>query len=448
MLKQIRTSFCHFYTRAKQFLTHDIRYAQLNHLPSCKRLGYKIARVVVYTAQNLYQGKINVQASALTFNTVLAIVPMLAMLFAIARGFGFQNVVQSELARFFVGQEEALGKATEFAESTLQYSQSGVFIGLGLALLLYTVISLIYSVEHIFNDIWNVKKERSYFRLFTDYLSLIFIVPIFMIFSSGSSILLSAFMDRLYLLDKLVVPAMQFLPFVLIILLFTFIYIYIPNTKVKFRYALFGGLVAGFLFQTFQLLYISGQLWISRYNAIYGSFAALPLLLLWLQLSWYICLLGMMLTEATQNVHKLTLSKEDRNISIRYRETFAVLIMALITKRFEQDKPAYSADELSENHNIPSQIVENLLYDLVKIGLLADSEDSKRRLRVYRPAMDIHQITLNELFTRMRKCGYENFSAPDFTHTELKALLSDFWQPSERFQTLLVKDVPIRNINT
>ena len=407
MIEKIRT----LVHRLINFITYDIWRTHDDELIDWKKANlFNFVKIFVLAIRNISRLHIGAKASALTYSTLLAIVPILAILFAVARGFGFQNIVQSELFKFFAGQETALTKALQFADTSLKYAQGGIFVGIGLILLLYTVISLISGVEQNFNRIWNVKKQRSYYRQFTDYLALILIVPVFMVCNSGITILIGSSIDKIYLLDQVLAPIMKVIPFVIVIILFTFVYIYIPNTKVKFMNALFGGFFAGMAFQIFQMLYISGQIWISKYNAIYGSFAALPLLLMWVQLSWYICLFGMLLTQPAKNVKKLSFEKESKKFSRRYKDFFTLLIASLIIKRFETAEKPFTADELSVKHKIPSKLTGDILYLLQLIGIVVEVVDEEKEISTFIPAMDIHKISVAFLLQRIDQYGAEDFN--------------------------------------
>jgi len=362
----------------------------------------------ILTYKNIDASQINTRAAALTYSTLLSIVPLLAVLFAIARGFGFQNIMQSQLFDFFPGQKDALEQAMYFVDKSLEYASNGIFIGVGIIMLLYTVVSLMSNIESNFNKIWRVQAGRSYFRQFTDYIALFIIAPVFIICNAGLSIMLTTSLESEFI-SMLMSPILKILPFLLTIILFTFIYMYIPNTKVKFTSALFGGVFAGIAFQIFQIIYISGQIWISKYNAIYGSFAALPLLLLWMQLSWFICLIGVQLSFANQNVHKFSFEREVQTISRRYKDFLLLLITTLIVKRFEQGGKPYTADDLSENYKIPTQLTSDVLFFLQQTGIIVPTPTDNDLVSAFIPAVDINKITINYLFEKVDLFGSEDF---------------------------------------
>jgi membrane protein len=360
------------------------------------------------TFRNINGSQLNTRAGALTYNSLLSIVPLLAVLFAIARGFGFQNIVESQLFQYFSGQKEALSQAMKLIDKSIEYAKGGVFLGIGIIVLLYTVIMLLFNIENNFNTIWKIKKGRSIFRQFTDYLALLIITPVFLICNAGLSILVNSTIDTV--IGAVVSPVMRVIPYIITILLFTFLYLYLPNTKVKFRAALLAGVVSGSCFQIFQMFYISGQFWIAKYNAIYGSFAALPLLLLWLHLSWFICLFGVQLSFSFQNVNKFSFEKEITTISRRYKDFILLMIATLIIKRFETEEKPYTADELSETFKIPTQLTSDSLFCLQQTGLIVETPTENDLITAYIPAVDINQITLSYFFNKIDRFGSENFT--------------------------------------
>lgn len=397
-----------FVNKIIHFLTEGIWRVDTNGLGALRGWFYNILKSFILTYRNINGSRLNTRASALTYSTFLSIVPLLAVLFAIARGFGLQNLVQTELGNYFAGQRDMLDRAMVFIDKSLEYAQSGVFLGVGVILLLYTVINLLSSVEESFNLIWRVKKGRSYFRQFTDYLALLLIAPIFIVCNAGLSIFLTSSLDT-QVIGFVVSPFLKILPFIITMLLFTFIYIYIPNTKVKFGSALFAGVISGLAFQIFQIIYISGQIWISKYNAIYGSFAALPLLLLWMQLSWFIVLIGVELSFSYQNIKKFSFERETDNISRRYKDFILLMIAGLITKRFEKGEKPYTANQLSETYRIPTRLTNDTLYFLQEIGIIMETPSDKDSVPAYIPTIDINKITVTYVFEKVDEYGSEDF---------------------------------------
>ena len=397
-----------FFQKLFTFLTVGIWKVDTNGIGSLRKGIYSVIKSFILAYRNLNFTQIGTDAAALTYNTLLAIVPLLAVLFAIARGFGLENILQSELINYFEGQRDLLVKATEFVNKSLEYAQSGVFVGVGVVMLLYTTINLMSNIEDRFNAVWRIKVGRSYYRQFTDYFALILIAPIFVICNAGISILLNSSAENYFFVGLVVSPFMKVLPYIITILLFTFIYLYIPNTKVKLSSALFAGIVAGIAFQTFQEVYITGQIWISKYNAIYGSFAALPLLFLWMQLSWFITLIGVELSFSFQNISKFSYEKEIDSISNRYKDFILLVITSIIVKRFEKGEKPYSADELSENYKIPTRLISESLFYLEKVNLITQTVSDTEGVSCYIPALDINKITTGYFFDRVYIHGSED----------------------------------------
>lgn len=379
---------------------------------------------------------------------MLAIVPMLAVFVGIAKGFGFQNIIREELFDYFPGHESELTRAFDFVERYLDLTQGGVFIGVGLIIVLYTVINLISSIEDTLNDIWQIKKSRLWYRKITDYLSIVLIIPVLLISSGGLSLFVStiqnSFMGNYFFITPLVELILNITPYIITSLAFTGLYLMLPNTNVRFINGLVAGVIAGCAFQFFQFIYISGQIWVSKSNAIYGSFAALPLLLLWLQLSWLICLFGAELSYASQNVKKFSFERDSKNISRRYKDFLTLLIATLIIRRFENGEKPYTADEISQTHRIPSRITSQILNLLTEIHIIIEvNYENDDRVIYYQPAVDINKISLSYLFTRMDEHGSENFKidTTGLFKKEWKALLKTREEMAKSSEHILLKDL-------
>ncbi|MDE6394078.1 MAG: YihY/virulence factor BrkB family protein, partial [Duncaniella sp.] len=254
-------------------------------------LKVNIVKTANLTVRTFLSSDLQSKACAMTYRTLLAIVPALALVFAIGRGFGFQNMLESQLYNSFPSQRKALEVAFSFVDSCLAQASEGIFVGVGLVFLLWTILSLLDSVEETFNQVWGVSIDRSFFRKVTDYLAICIILPILMICSGGLQIFMSTAIQKLLPFDfmtPVIEVMLDFASYVLAWLFFAGAYMLIPNTKVKFGSAITAGILAGTAFQVLQWLFVTGQIYVSKYNAIYGSFSFLPLMLIWMQLSWLI----------------------------------------------------------------------------------------------------------------------------------------------------------------
>lgn len=277
------------------FFTQKIWYVNDEKYSPLKRYLFNSLKKLVITIECFINKNINSHASALTYSTILATVPILAIIFAIGRGFGYGSIIENEIRKNLSVNPEFADLIFDFIGSYLDHTKSGIFIGFGLLLLLYTIIQLTSNIELALNTIWQVKNQRSIYRQITDYISVFLLLPILIIISSGLSIFMATIAEHFpdfMVLSTTVKLLISLSPYFLSSLLFTGLYVYMPNTNVELRHALIPGIIAGIAFQFLQYFYIHSQIWVSSYNAIYGSFAALPMFMLWVNFSWIICLAG------------------------------------------------------------------------------------------------------------------------------------------------------------
>ena len=431
-----------------KFLTEDIWRITEGEVTRTKYSIYSIIKTIYLCIDRFIEDRVMNKAAALTYSTLLATVPILAVLFAIARGFGFSNLMEQQIHQGLGGDTEATRTILKFVESYLAETKGGIFIGVGLVMLFATVLNLINNIEITFNRIWNVKKMRSWHRMVTDYFSMLLITPILLVLSGGISLFMTTMLDHMTEYE-LLTPVFKFLigliPFAITWLMFTGLYAFMPNTNVKFKYALIAGILAGSAYQAFQYLYIGSQLWVSKYNAIYGSFAALPLFLLWMQISWTICLFGALLTYACQNIQNFSFDKDTKNISRRYKDFTTVLIMSLIVKRFVKGIKPYTAEELSLEYEIPIRLTRQILNLLLDIGFINETtqENEKSEEIHYLPAFDINQMNVACLFERIDIYGSENFKIDkeDEFKGEWKILLNSKKEYYNKTSKILLKDL-------
>ncbi|MBR5674166.1 MAG: YihY family inner membrane protein [Muribaculaceae bacterium] len=369
-------------------------------------------KIINLSVRSFLDRDLQTQACALTYRTVLAIVPALAMLFAIGRGFGFQKLLQSELFRYFPAQREALEQASVYVDNYLSQASQGVFVGIGLVLLLWTLVSLMSNVEDSFNHVWGVTGKRSFRRKLTDYTALFLLLPVLMVCSAGISIFMSDAVQHVFTGD-FVSPLMHrllaFIPILISWIVFTAAYYLVPNTKVKFLSALFAGILCGTLFHAIQWLFVTGQVYVSKYNAIYGSFAFLPLMLVWLQLSWLIALSGVVLTYAWQNFDSYAHRDKVKDISHAYSNQLAIAVVAIATKRFKLRQPAITRGDLVNDYDIPRVLADYLLERLQRAGLLTAVAGGEEGELAYQPACDPDDITVNMVTNALADMGQSRF---------------------------------------
>ncbi len=353
--------------------------------------------------------RVMTRAAALTYSTLLAIVPILAVVFAIARGFGYSKYIEIWFRDALSSQPQAAETIIGFVNSYLVHTKSGVFLGIGLIFMLYTVLMLVSNIEDTFNEIWQVKRSRSVFRTFTDYLAMFFVFPILIVLSSGISIFLATVAGRMsdfQMLSSAVRLLIDFIPYVLMSCMFVALYVFMPNTRVKPSSAIVPGILAGIAMQGLQFVYINSQIFLSSYNAIYGSFAALPLFMLWMQISWTICLFGAELCYTNQNLDYYDYDAHAGEISHRYRLMLCGLLMSRVCRRFAQGARPYSIMELRSETSVPIRFVTDLVYELIAAGMLIEvSGDEKGEESRFVPSEDLSNMTLGTMVDRLEARG-------------------------------------------
>lgn len=402
--------------RVLNFVTQDLFRITEMEVSKGRFTMLNIMKTVVLAIRRFSEDRIMNMASALTYSTFISIVPMFAVIFAVARGFGFENILLNQLGGYFGHDNEIVGVLMNFVDSYLENTKNGLFVGIGLLMLFGTVINLILNVEYSFNKIWEIKKSRSMTKKIIDYFSIILIFPVFLILSSGISIFLATSFKEIQdyiILSSLLKFLIKMIPYCITWAMFTGLYVYMPNTKVRFKYAFISGIITGSAYQLFLMLYINSQLFVSNYNAVYGSFAALPLLLVWLQLSWTICLIGVEITYLGQNVQNFDFEEDTRNISRRYSDFVCILFMSLIIKNFmKEGSVPYNAMELSKNTGTPARLTQKVINQLLHLDLIRVTTwiNGKGEEEFgYNPSMDVSRISVATVIKRLERDGSEMF---------------------------------------
>lgn len=377
-----------------------------------------VLRTLNLSIKSFLNRDIQTQACALTYRTMLAVVPALAMLFAIGRGFGFQNLLQDELYTLFPAQEMAIRYAMNFVESYLNSASEGIFVGVGLIFLLWTLISLLTNVENTFNLIWGIQQGRSIWRKASDYTAMLLILPVLMICASGINLLMSSTLRSIFhfsFMTPVVSLILEGTSWVMTWLFFTAVYMLIPFTKVKFRNAFISGIIAGTGFIILQWLFVTGTLYVTRYNAIYGSFAFLPLMLLWVQLVWVIILTGAVICYSSQNVFAFSLSTQADAISPSYKAKVLVAITATLTQRLLAGARAVTARDLMDFYDLPARLVTKITDSLYEAGLIVRVLIPGRSdVYGFQLAVDPSTLTVEDLLEKIYGLGTEGF-IPDFS---------------------------------
>lgn len=359
----------------------------------------RLLRVLSDTFRGFIEDECYLKASALTFYSLLSIVPVLAVLFGIAKGFGFEKNLEFEINQHFIEQKELIEKLIQFAYSWLDTVRGGLIAGVGAVTLLWSVFGLLNNIETALNSIWKTRKERSYLRKINDYLAAIVIGPILFVTSSSITVYLSSRITQTaheYLLVEAVSPLLfsilKLFPFFLSSFLFVFLYLLLPNTKVYFRSAFIAGCVAGSAFQLWQWIYIKFQLIASSYGTIYGSFAALPLFLIWLQVSWLILLAGAELAYELEN-DVFVPNRKQTIISVK---AAALLITFRCIEAFLKGLPPLTDQKLGNELGISLYHLQNII-EVLKNGKILSSIILEDGTIGYHPARAIDTINFTSV---------------------------------------------------
>ncbi len=396
----------------RSFLDQGIWQVDLATVEGPRRYLYHFLRSFIIAWRDFRKDSCQQKASALTFYTLLSIVPIVAMFFGIAKGFGFEKKLESQFKSDLTYNQEVISYVFEFANSMLQNTKGGLIAGLGVALLFWSVMKVLGSVEASFNDIWEARSGRSWVRKFTDYMAIMLVSPLLIIVSSSIHGAVSSGFESasenftiLAELGILVKYGLELLSLFLLVTMFGMLYIILPNTKVKFPAALFGGLVAAILFLAVEYVYLTFQVGVSRYNAIYGGFAALPLFLAWVQTNWLVVLLGAELSFAYQNHGKFEFDVVSNEISQSYQFVLSVAVVHELISKFEKGEEGPSSSEISAGMQIPAKLVRRILNDLVRARVVNKVIHDANVESKYYPAVDISKLDLNFVLRRLNDYG-------------------------------------------
>ena len=340
-------------------------------------------------------------------------VPVMALVFGIAKGFSLEDKLQVFLEEKFANHQDVLNWIYQFADTTLKEAQGGVVAGVGVIALIWTVIWLASNIERAFNAVWNLPTRKNMFRRFSDYLAIILVTPIILVVMSSAGVFMRSMMGHIlagmpwlggagFILFSIMI---KLFPLLLVILLFTLIYFLVPNTKVRFGSALLSGIVAGMLYQLLQDGFIYVQSALYRYNTIYGSFAALPLFLIWLQWSWQIALFGAEIGYVHQNASSGLFDRMDTGpLSLRLRREYQLALARIVYRNFDDGKGPTAFSELCAALPIPMIRLQPLARELVEAGVFERVENSGS-VALFMPGRPTERQTVCDLFDQLDRNG-------------------------------------------
>ncbi len=436
--------------KINRFFSTDIWTYNESELSFFKLRIIRFLQFLALAFAGFRQDKLNLRASALTYFTMLSIVPLLALGFGIAKGFGLEAVLERELANSLSAQKEALEYILNFVRSMLATAKGGLIAGVGLVMLLWSVMKLMGNIETAFNKVWDVKSTRSWLRKSTDYLTIIIIGTVLMILSGSISIFISTELQtiaegsEISAFSPLVLHFGRILPYLISWFLFTTMYIVMPNTSVKFKPALIAGFIVTIVFHLFQYAYVSSQTYATRINAIYGSFAALPLFLIWLQTTWFLLLLGVEISFAIQNLRLKGEAFEHKRLSLYYEKQLALWLIKIVIDRFEEGKKAYTLIELSAITESPTYSIEAILKKLQKAELISITTSDNDETR-FQPAQSSNNIDIHKVIKKYEILGEdlgEKIKNPMFK--KLRNNMDDWYKQQKKSElNALIKDIQV-----
>ena len=397
------------FKRITHFLNYKLWHVRLDKLNKKHSFLYKQLRIFTLAIKGFNDDNCMLKATALTYYTLFSIVPVIALAFAIAKGFGYQETLQQQILNDFKGQKDVITQVFVYADKMLDSTKGGVIAGVGIVLLLWTVIKLLSSIENSFNEIWEIKKDRTWIRKITDYLAIMLTAPIFIILSGAITVGIKTRMDNVFsnvsVLSPLEFVMLKILAFALIWGMFVFLYMVLPNTKVNFKAAAMGGLIATILFELLEWAYVTSQIGVASYNKIYGSFAALPLFLIWVQYSWFVVLLGAELAFANQNVDHYELENDITHISDRYKRVIALMIANCVVKNFNEGSHALTAMQISKKLDLPVRLTRLIIFEFTETGIFNEVRMTVDKEIGYQPGISDSKLTVKFIIDKLDEKG-------------------------------------------
>lgn len=433
MLKKLRIFF------KEEIWSHDLS-------SKSPRRSFVIRQIRIYILafKGFFEDRATVKAAALTYFTMLSIVPIFAIVFFIARNFGFEGRLDEIINNNNnTGQEEIITWLTDLVDSLLLNVKGGLVAGIGGLVLFWSVVQVLNNIESSFNDIWQIKKARSPARKFSDYLAMIIISPFAIGLSGSMRVKVETMADQFEFFRPLIVLLIKSVPFISIWVLFTVVYIVMPNTKVKFKNGLIAGVIAGTVAVLFQSLYQDLQIGVWRFNTLYGSIAMIPLLLLWLQITWLIVLMGAELAFAYQNIEHYEFEEAALKLSHDNKRILTILISHHIIKNFEEGGEPRNTEYLSHQLGIPLRLLNELVHELVSAGILVELAAVHPKDRSYVPAVDIHKISVEYIYSQIERMGGDHLYVTESVELDKITKIHDHLMHSMRESpsNILLKDL-------
>jgi membrane protein len=429
-------------SRFLAFFNTGIWEIQLKNLSPIKAFSVKYLRIILLAARGFLRDHCQKTASVLTYYSLLNVVPVLAVAFAMAKGFGLEKMIEKqilEMAEKANWQADITTQIISFSHNLLNQAKGGLIAGVGIILLLWTVISIMGRIEESLNEIWEIKKPRTLIRKFSDYLAMMVLGPVLMIISSSATVLVASqvkvIINKIAVLgvfSKVIFLLLNLLPYASIWFLLTMLYLIMPNTKIPIRSAILGGVVAGTIAQIVQWIYIKFQIGVASYGAIYGSFAALPLFLGMLQTSWMIVLFGAEIAHANEHYETFGFHPDYSKLSVSSKRVLMLRIFHLLTKKFSLGEKPLSAHQIAYALEIPVRLVQQFLLELIEVGLAVETATGTKGGVAFQPGKTIENITVKFALDEYEKYGMTKI--PDYQSDEWQKILGHLKDISETIE--------------
>ncbi|HPU29560.1 MAG TPA: YihY/virulence factor BrkB family protein [Syntrophorhabdaceae bacterium] len=419
----------------KHFAKNTIWEIDIDKLPVYRAYPILILRIIFLALFNFYKKNTMDHASVLTYYTILNIVPIIAVVFSIAKGFGIERFVEKQIMKIALNakwQVEITQQIIRFSINLLEQAKGGIIAGIGIILLLWTVIAILGKIEFAFNKIWGIKKERTLSRKFIDYMAIFIIAPILFTISNSITILIStklgpvmAFLGFKGITINFISILLKLLSYISFWLLLTAMYMIMPNTRIPFIPAITGAIISGTLLQLIQYVYINFQIGVTKYGAIYGSLAALPLFFIWIKTSWIIVLFGVEIAYATENRNVYTWKPHYLDVSVYTKKILLLSVFKLICKQFYEVKQPLTIKEISSILKVPIFIIKDIMQALISSKLVIKvSEDNKDSL--FQPARPPEELTIEDVLFAFENAGIIYDTGKSEYLKETKELLDRF----------------------
>jgi len=393
----------HLSAALRRYFTDTLWHYDPSRMNLVQRRLLQAARVLTIVVRDFVRDNCLLRASALTFATLLSVVPMLAFAFSVLKGMGIQNRLEPLLMEHLnVGSEAVVARIIEYINNT----NVGRLGTVGLGMLLMTVLALLSNIEKSFNYIWGVNETRTLLRRFADYFSVLAFAPLLMVVAISvtatvQNLALVVELRNSGLVGNLVSLTFKMLPYLALWIAFSFLYLFMPNIRVKVGAAILGGIFGGTLWQLVQLGYVHFQVGVARYNAIYGTMAVLPIFMVWMYISWIIVLLGAELSATVQNLESLSHKLRASRRPVRRPDIIGLAVMLCVVRAFRSGQTPIPVWQMATRLDLLVGQVETIAEELCAIGMLTRVEENATGIG-YLPTHSPERLKVQEVLAAMR----------------------------------------------